>query len=175
VAAVAAGSEADVMSYNGQMDDSDKNNAQKWWACANGAVMIVVVTSSFGTGIDLPNVRAVIVLGHAAARLLDYAQMAEHAGRNGLAAICASLWLEVDVCPDKGSKRARIQLTIEGFGDARAWARDTKIVGQKQCKLLLTGGTRQLKRFEKHSHRQRVMYAHKWSPAGKGLKVRDNV
>jgi superfamily II DNA helicase RecQ len=108
------------------MENSAKNYAHNWWECVNDAVMIMVATSAFGTGIDSPNVRAVLMLGHAAASLLDYAQMAGRAGRDGLAAICASLWLEAEVRPDKDGRRVWIQSNIEGCGDARAWARDTK-------------------------------------------------
>jgi hypothetical protein len=47
--------------------------------------------------------------------------MAGRPGLDGLAAICASLWLEAEVCPDKGSYRSWIQTIIEGCGDARPW------------------------------------------------------
>jgi superfamily II DNA helicase RecQ len=63
---------AGVRSYNGRMDSVDKVSTQNWWKYASDPVTIIVATSAFGTGIDLPNVTAVLMLGHATASLLDY-------------------------------------------------------------------------------------------------------
>jgi superfamily II DNA helicase RecQ len=54
------------------MDSVDKVSTQNWWKYASDPVTIIVATSAFGTGIDLPNVTAVLMLGHATASLLDY-------------------------------------------------------------------------------------------------------
>jgi superfamily II DNA helicase RecQ len=53
---------AGVRSYNGRMDSVDKVSTQNWWEFAGNPVKIIVATSAFGTGIDLPNVMAVIML-----------------------------------------------------------------------------------------------------------------
>jgi superfamily II DNA helicase RecQ len=54
------------------MDSVDKVSTQNWWDYASDPVTIIVAASAFGTGIDLPSVTAVLMLGHAAASLLDY-------------------------------------------------------------------------------------------------------
>jgi hypothetical protein len=50
--------------------------------------------------------------------------MAGRAGRDGMAAICSSIWCEAEVSPDSDGNRSWIQSTIEGCGDVREWARD---------------------------------------------------
>jgi superfamily II DNA or RNA helicase len=110
-----------VRAYTGRMSESEKAAAHAWWDDEDdAAVRVMVATSAFGTGLDAPDVRAVVMLGHAAPSLLDYAQMAGRAGRDGRPAVCASHWFQSELAPGT----VWIQNGVKGSGDVRDWARD---------------------------------------------------
>jgi superfamily II DNA or RNA helicase len=114
-------SDFSVRAYTGRMSETEKAAAHAWWDDEDGAaVRVMVATSAFGTGLDAPDVRAVVMLGHAAPSLLDYAQLAGRAGRDGRPAVCASHWFQSELAPGA----VWIQSGVEGSGDVRDWARD---------------------------------------------------
>jgi hypothetical protein len=103
-----------VRAYIGRMSESGKSVAHAWRDDEDGAaVRTMVATSAFGTGLDAPNVRAVVMLGHAAPSLLEYAQMAGRTGRDRRPAMCASHLFQSELAPGA----VWIQSGVEGSSD----------------------------------------------------------
>jgi ATP-dependent DNA helicase RecQ len=79
--------------YHGRLADEERTRVQD--AFARSELQVVVATSAFGMGVDLPDIRQVIHC-HAPGSLEAYYQEAGRAGRDGLAAECILLWSPAD-------------------------------------------------------------------------------
>jgi superfamily II DNA helicase RecQ len=132
-------SPVDVREYAAKYSEADKCAAQTWWAqtTASATINVMVATSAFGTGLDSPDVRTVVMIGDAAPRLLDFAQMAGRAGRDGQLALCASSRVARELATSQSWK----QSTVPGTGDVRAWARDATQCRARALHLFLDGET----------------------------------
>ncbi|MFT7622168.1 MAG: ATP-dependent DNA helicase RecQ, partial [Myxococcota bacterium] len=75
--------------YHAGRTEGARANAQKGFE--DGKYSVLVATSAFGMGVDLPDVRFVIHV-QAPGTLEGYAQQAGRAGRDGLPAQCHLLW-----------------------------------------------------------------------------------
>ncbi|HYW22945.1 MAG TPA: ATP-dependent DNA helicase RecQ [Terriglobales bacterium] len=79
--------------YHGRMEDDERRGVQERFAA--GALRVVVATSAFGMGVDVPDVRQVVHM-HVPGSLEAYYQEAGRAGRDGEASQCILLWSPAD-------------------------------------------------------------------------------
>jgi ATP-dependent DNA helicase RecQ len=93
VAELLRGRRLKAAAYHGRMADEDRRRVQDDFA--SGELRVVVATSAFGMGVDVPDVRQVIHL-HAPGSLEAYYQEAGRAGRDGERADCVLLWSPAD-------------------------------------------------------------------------------
>ena len=71
--------------YHGQLEDTLRSQRQEMWVC--GSLQCLVCTSSFGLGVNKPNVKAVIHYS-LPGTLVAYVQEAGRGGRDGLMTRC---------------------------------------------------------------------------------------
>jgi superfamily II DNA helicase RecQ len=129
----------EVREYAAKYDKPEKRAAQTWWGQPDAAapIKVMVATAAFGTGLDSPDVRAVVMLGDAAPSLLEFARMAGRAGRDCRPTLCASLWISRELaCRDSWK-----QSTVDGTGDVHVWARDAGQCGVRSVHVFPDGAT----------------------------------
>lgn len=83
----------DVMFYHAGMPTADRHDVERFFR--DGSLRVIVATSAFGEGIDLPDVRHV-VLYHLNFDFAEFNQQAGRAGRNGAPAQIHLLYGESD-------------------------------------------------------------------------------
>jgi len=76
-----------IAAYHADLPKDERNNIQESYKKTDGGYNLIVATSAFGMGIDVPNIRAVVHLG-LPATIEDYYQQAGRAGRDKNPAMC---------------------------------------------------------------------------------------
>jgi ATP-dependent DNA helicase RecQ len=93
LAQLLAGRGARAAAYHGRLPDEERRRVHDGFT--GGGIDVVVATSAFGMGVDLPNIRQVFHC-HAPGSLEAYYQEAGRAGRDGEPAECLLLWSPAD-------------------------------------------------------------------------------
>ncbi|PXF40561.1 Bloom syndrome protein [Gracilariopsis chorda] len=134
-----------VIAYHAGMSENARMAAHKQWTSFSSTsnltndcmpvidIGIMVCTSAFGAGVDAPNVRIVMHLGGSSS-LVDYAQEAGRAGRDGLLARCVVLFSkrDADHLTSTLEKEATESFTEDayrklfGWLEARNWFQDSQ-------------------------------------------------
>lgn len=99
-----------VFFYHGGCRAAEKSEAYKSWLhIAEDKHALMVATSAFGSGIDVPTVRAIVHVGKPS-NLLDYVQETGRAGRDG--AVCDAVTINTSSCKE-GDMSALIEKISE--------------------------------------------------------------
>jgi ATP-dependent DNA helicase RecQ len=93
IAQLLAGRGTRAAAYHGRLGDDERRRVQE--AFTRSELQVVVATSAFGMGVDLPDIRQVVHC-HAPGSLEAYYQEAGRAGRDGEPAECLLLWSPAD-------------------------------------------------------------------------------
>jgi ATP-dependent DNA helicase RecQ len=93
IAQLLAGRGTRAAAYHGRLGDEERRRVQD--AFTRSELQVVVATSAFGMGVDLPDIRQVVHC-HAPGSLEAYYQEAGRAGRDGQPAECLLLWSPAD-------------------------------------------------------------------------------
>jgi ATP-dependent DNA helicase RecQ len=93
IAQLLAGRGTRAAAYHGRLGDEERRRVQE--AFTRSELQVVVATSAFGMGVDLPDIRQVVHC-HAPGSLEAYYQEAGRAGRDGQPAECLLLWSPAD-------------------------------------------------------------------------------
>jgi ATP-dependent DNA helicase RecQ len=93
IAQLLAGRGTRAAAYHGRLGDEERRRVQE--AFTRSELQVVVATSAFGMGVDLPDIRQVVHC-HAPGSLEAYYQEAGRAGRDGQPAQCLLLWSPAD-------------------------------------------------------------------------------
>ncbi|MBJ7597468.1 MAG: DNA helicase RecQ [Candidatus Nephthysia bennettiae] len=93
LAQLLAGRGARAGAYHGRLPDEERRRVHEGFTA--GGIDVVVATSAFGMGVDLPDIRQVFHC-HAPGSLEAYYQEAGRAGRDGEPAECLLLWSPAD-------------------------------------------------------------------------------
>ena len=93
IAQLLAGRGTRAAAYHGRLGDEERRKVQE--AFTRSELQVVVATSAFGMGVDLPDIRQVVHC-HAPGSLEAYYQEAGRAGRDGQPAECLLLWSPAD-------------------------------------------------------------------------------
>jgi ATP-dependent DNA helicase RecQ len=93
IAQLLAGRGTRAAAYHGRLGDEERRRVQE--AFTRSELQVVVATSAFGMGVDLPDIRQVVHC-HAPGSLEAYYQEAGRAGRDGEPAECLLLWSPAD-------------------------------------------------------------------------------
>jgi ATP-dependent DNA helicase RecQ len=93
LAQLLAGRGARAAAYHGRLADDERRRVHDGFT--GGGIDVVVATSAFGMGVDLPDIRQVFHC-HAPGSLEAYYQEAGRAGRDGEPAECLLLWSPAD-------------------------------------------------------------------------------
>ena len=80
-----------IRTYHGAMRTQQLNECYAFWNQSDAGFKIVVFTSAFGTGLDVPNVRAVFHTGGSNS-LLEYVQETGRAGRDSSTSFCILIY-----------------------------------------------------------------------------------
>ena len=101
-----------VRLFLGTHDIDDKDIIVNLFTPANSLIWLLFATSAFGMGLDISDIRIVVILG-SPATLSDVYQFLGRGGRDGLQAFCYFLWQ----CKDMKETRKCVQRFL-GRGDA---------------------------------------------------------
>ena len=146
-----------ILMYHGAMLDEERQQMHEAW-CASpcgverGGVRIMVCTSAFGTGVDVPNVRITLHIGGARS-LVEFVQECGRAGRDGLKAICLTTYdvrCESSITHDQDGTKSETEklVSIQRRNEMTTWILSDTTCRKNRLYSYIDGGAAGVCRFD---------------------------
>ena len=146
-----------TLMYHGAVaDDEREQMQQKWFASPSGGervwIRVMVCTSAFETGVDVPSVRLILHIGGARS-LLEFVQECGRAGRDGFRATCLTTYdirYEASVTHDQDGAKSETEklFRVQCRNEMTTWLLSDKTCRKNRLYSYSDGGVSGVCRFD---------------------------